>query len=70
METRASQASLLTARLSIRVALFKIFKHLKSDIETNWYRRQAQTDRNAIAATILDRADRSCYLGRTDFKDL
>ncbi len=67
-EAMATRANLLTARLSVRMALMRVYRQLNQPNDADWYQRLARTDRDAIAATIPDPVDRAAYLSRQDFK--
>lgn len=69
-ETMATRADLLPARLSVRLALYRTFNQLAMPEDAAWHRRLARTDRDAIAATITDPADRAAYLSRRDLSSL
>jgi len=69
-ETDATRAELLPARLSARMALYRTFRQLELPQDAAWYRRLARTDRDTIAATIPNAADRAAYLSRRDLKTL
>ncbi len=69
-ETLATRAELLPARLSVRMALYRTFGQLDMRQDAVWYRRLARADRDAIAATIPNAADRTAYLSRRDLSRL
>jgi tetratricopeptide (TPR) repeat protein len=69
-EAMATRAGLLPARLSVRLALKRVFAQGEAREEAVWYQRLARADRDAIAASIPDPADRTAYLSRRDLKVL
>ena len=70
LESQAAHANLLPARLSVRMALMRVYAALNARNEAAWYRRLARTDRDAIAASIPNAEDRAAYLARKDLKGL
>jgi len=69
-ETLATRAELLPARLSVRMALYRTFRQMNMPQDAAWFKQLAHADRDAIAATIPDAADRAAYLSRRDLKNL
>ena len=69
-ETQATRAELLPARLSVRMAIYRTFRQMEMPQDAAWFKRLARADRDAIAATIPDAADRAAYLARRDLKAL
>lgn len=69
-ETDATRAELLPARLSVRMALYRTFGQMGLLRDAAWFKRLARADRDAIAATIPDAADRTAYLSRQDLRRL
>ncbi|HEY84079.1 MAG TPA: hypothetical protein G4N96_03060, partial [Chloroflexi bacterium] len=70
LETQAAHANLLPARLSLRMALMRVYAALNARNEAAWYRRLSRVDRDAIAASIPDAGDRVAYLSRRDLRGL
>ena len=69
-ETDATRAELLPARLSVRMAMYRTFRQMDMLRDAAWFKRLARADRDAIAATIPDAADRAAYLSRQDLRRL
>ncbi len=70
LETQAAHAELLPARLSVRMALMRVYAALNAKNEAAWYRRLSRIDRDAIAASIPNKEDRAAYLSRRDLRGL